>query len=282
MIALRSLASPTLQSPPPVPSALEVREQVARILRSRCFARSRRLSRFLEYITNCFLEGRDGDLKEYLIARDVYDRGTDFDSRLDPIVRVEASRLRHKIREYYVTLGSRDKVILALHPWGYRMSVRFNEPEESFRAPALPIGDPVQGGRPGATSVIVVPFEDLVSNGTPLLLGQSISDQVANQLVNCPSFQVVNRICARQRTDGSLAAETTLQGTVQHCDAKIRLRVHLVDNKTGIVLWGKTVDREVRDVFATQDEFAAVVVGELMNVARASEYSNAGPQLLSA
>jgi TolB-like protein len=236
----------------------------------------------LEYITNCFLEGRDGDLKEYLIARDVYDRGTDFDSRVDPIVRVEASRLRHKTREYYVKFGSRDKVILSLHPWGYRMNVRFNTPEESFGAAALPVADLAHGQRPGATSVIIMPFEDLVSSGTPLLLGQSISDQVANQLVNCPAFQVVNRICARQGTDGPLAAETTLQGSVQHCDARIRLRVHLVDNKTGIVLWGKTVDREVRDVFATQDDLAAVVVGELMNVARVSDYLNAAPQLLSA
>ena len=78
-----------------------VREQLERILHSAPFLQSQRRQRFLEYIVNETLAGRGERLKGYNIALAVFDRPQNFDPAVDPIVRIEAARLRDKLREYY-------------------------------------------------------------------------------------------------------------------------------------------------------------------------------------
>ena len=78
-----------------------VRAHVARITASELFAGADRLCRFLRFTVEAKLGGRDADVKEYTLGREVFDRGEDYDPRLDPIVRVEARRLRSRLIEYY-------------------------------------------------------------------------------------------------------------------------------------------------------------------------------------
>lgn len=78
-----------------------VRAHVARITSSELFAGADRLCRFLRFTVEAKLGGRDADVKEYTLGREVFDRGDDYDPRLDPIVRVEARRLRSRLIEYY-------------------------------------------------------------------------------------------------------------------------------------------------------------------------------------
>jgi serine/threonine-protein kinase len=65
------------------------------------FANSGRMSRFLRFAVEKVLSGRTSELKEYAIGVEVFDRRPDYDPRLDPVVRVEARRLRAKLSEYY-------------------------------------------------------------------------------------------------------------------------------------------------------------------------------------
>ena len=105
-----------------------IREQLARILRSRPFAQSRRMQRFLEYIVNEALAGRRDRLKAYSIALEVFDRPETFDPIADPIVRVEAARLREKIREYYVADGQGDAIHIDLPKGTYTPHIEFSRP----------------------------------------------------------------------------------------------------------------------------------------------------------
>ena len=84
-----------------MPDTAAIREQLDRILASAGFQNSERLSRFLRFTVEAKLRGEEGQIKEYLIGREVFDRGDDYDARLDPIVRVEARRLRKRLEEYY-------------------------------------------------------------------------------------------------------------------------------------------------------------------------------------
>ena len=68
--------------------------QLDKILASAHFAQSRRLSRFLRLVVEETLGGKADRLKEYRIGVEVFDRGTDFDPRLDSIVRMQAAKLR--------------------------------------------------------------------------------------------------------------------------------------------------------------------------------------------
>ena len=73
--------------------AQRVRAQLERILASAAFADAERASGFLRFVVERALEGRTAEIKESVIAVEVLGRNPSFDSKSDPIVRVEAGRL---------------------------------------------------------------------------------------------------------------------------------------------------------------------------------------------
>ena len=78
---------------------------LSRLLGSPGFLRSERLRRFVRYTVEATLEGQSDRIKEYVLGTEVFDRGDDFDPRIDPIVRVEAGRLSAKLEQYYADEG---------------------------------------------------------------------------------------------------------------------------------------------------------------------------------
>src|SRR5215469_5823528 len=102
----RSMAASSTQESPadparePVPAGA-VREQLARVVNSPGFVSSVRLTRFLAHIVNRTIDGDRDSLKEFSIAMEVFDRTADYDPNIDAIVRVEARRLRSKLKAYY-------------------------------------------------------------------------------------------------------------------------------------------------------------------------------------
>jgi eukaryotic-like serine/threonine-protein kinase len=97
----------------------EVRACVERILRDERFVRSQALSRFLRYSVEETLEGRGDTLKESVLGMEVFRRGKDFDQRLDPIVRIQAGKLRTRLAEYYRTEGSAEGILIEYRRGGY-------------------------------------------------------------------------------------------------------------------------------------------------------------------
>ena len=98
--------------------AARVQEELQRILASPTFLNARRPSQFLRFIVDETLAGEER-LKEYLIGVEVFDRPQDYDPKDDPVVRVEAGRLRKKLAEYYAGPGANDTLIIELPKGGY-------------------------------------------------------------------------------------------------------------------------------------------------------------------
>ena len=119
-----------------------IRHQLDRILHSGPFHQSQRRQRFLEYLVNETLAGRGERLKGYNVALEVFDRPETFDPTVDPLVRIEAARLREKLREYYGTDGQGDPIHIDLPKGTYT-------PHIEFRQPATPGPRP---DRPNATT----------------------------------------------------------------------------------------------------------------------------------
>ncbi|MBV8847548.1 MAG: hypothetical protein JO307_32455, partial [Bryobacterales bacterium] len=94
------------------------RRQLERVLASPGFSRNERLSRFLRFVVEQHLAGRDAEIKESLIAIEVLGRRPDHDPKQDSIVRTEAARLRARLGEYYVSEGKRDPVVIELPKGG--------------------------------------------------------------------------------------------------------------------------------------------------------------------
>jgi TolB-like protein len=104
-----------------------IREQLVRILNSSPFQQSQRRQRFLEYLVNETLAGRSDRLKGYNIALEVFDRPETFDPILNPVVRIEAGRLREKLREYYDADGQRDPIRIDLPKGTYTPHIEFRQ-----------------------------------------------------------------------------------------------------------------------------------------------------------
>jgi tetratricopeptide (TPR) repeat protein len=98
-------------------------KQLERILSSEIFKQSQRRRRFLTYIVGEALAGRAERLKGYAIALDVFDRPSSFDPLVNPIVRMEAGRLRDKLRDYYESIGRFDPIVVELPRGAYEPKI---------------------------------------------------------------------------------------------------------------------------------------------------------------
>ena len=106
------------------PIAVEIRDALSQLLASREFSKARRLSDFLRYVVETTLEGHGSRLKGYTIAVEALGRPDHFDPQLDPIVRVEAMRLRRALERYYVSEGRRQAIVIELKRGSYVPSLR--------------------------------------------------------------------------------------------------------------------------------------------------------------
>jgi hypothetical protein len=114
-------------------SLFEKREELRRILESKHFAGSPKKSRFLEFVSEQTFLGNGDKLNEYLIGVEVYDRGSEFDSQRDPIVRVQAHEIRRLLKKYYEEEG-KDSLIRVDLPTGAYVPVfgRSMTPEDEL------------------------------------------------------------------------------------------------------------------------------------------------------
>jgi TolB-like protein/tetratricopeptide (TPR) repeat protein len=99
----------------------EMRLQLSRLLQSRVFERAQRSQRFLCYLVDARLADPPVAVKEYTVAIDVFDRDSAYDPSVDATVRVEASRLRSRLREYYAEEGRDDPWIIEIPKGGYNV-----------------------------------------------------------------------------------------------------------------------------------------------------------------
>jgi tetratricopeptide (TPR) repeat protein len=122
-------------------SSDDVKEALRRILASEPFLRSERLTHFLTYIVEKSQQGQSSDLKEYSIGVEVCGRKASYDTRTDPVVRVEARRLRSALDLYYANGENEDAVQIAIPKGGYipyfssRKAAEPPTPETEISAP---------------------------------------------------------------------------------------------------------------------------------------------------
>ena len=93
---------------------MSVHDQLTRITSSPPLVSSPSLCRFLRYIVTETLAGRTSVIKEQVLGLEVFDRGQDFNPRLDPIVRVQARNLRSRLAKYYEGPGQADPIRIEL------------------------------------------------------------------------------------------------------------------------------------------------------------------------
>src|SRR6266853_915487 len=96
-----------------------VQRHLEKVLVSAEMCRSKKLCQFLRFTVEEVLRGHGSELKEYAIGVGVFRRGREFDTGADPIVRVQARRLRSKLERYYLTEGSGEPIRIHYRVGGY-------------------------------------------------------------------------------------------------------------------------------------------------------------------
>lgn len=275
----------------PAFSAEEIRQQLEKIVASEIFAHSGRMSRFLRFVVEAALQGRAGEIKEYSIGVEVFDRPPSYDPRSEPVVRVEARRLRSKLEAYYQGEGRNDPILIELPKGSYVPLFHQREtapPRFTHRkAAAIAVAAVVLAGvvywsarraqRKGArtaaiSSVAVLPFTDMSPQKDQEYFCDGLTEELIQELARVDGLRVAARTSAFQfkgkgvdirRAGEQLKADAVVEGSVRKEGNKVRITAQLVSVADGYHLWSATYDREFADLFGIQEEISRSIATAL-------------------
>jgi TolB-like protein/Tfp pilus assembly protein PilF len=243
-----------------------IRAHLAEVLASAAFSKADRISRFLRYVVEESLEGRGSQISEYSIGVEIYDRPRTFDTRLDSIVRVEAGRLRSKLREYYDGEGASSSIRMDLPKGGYLPVFR----ERQAPSSTLPALD--QSSLRGSRAIAVLPFADLSPQRDQEYLGDGIAEELMFALSRLRDVRVSSQTSVfafkgKQqdiRTIGELLnVDAIVEGSVRKAGLRLRISAQMIDIASGFRIWSNVYDRELIDVFGIQEDIARSIVTAL-------------------
>ena len=243
-----------------------IREQLDRLLRSAQFQKSPRRQKFLEYIVNETLAGRSDQLTGHNLALEVFGRTHTFDPLVDPVVRVEAARLRDKLREYYAADGQNDLVHIDLPKGAYTPQIQLRNDNRVSRHRTRQ-KQTVSWTIP---SVAVLPFDDL--SGNLGYLGDGVAEDIITTLSRFPDLVVVargssfaykGRTIDMRRIGKALGVGYVLEGSVRKDGDKLQIVAQLIETKNGEHVWAERFDRSGTDPWALQDEVTGLIVSAM-------------------
>ncbi len=295
------------------PDQKAIREQLVRILNSGPFHQAQRRQRFLEYIVNEALEGRGERLKGYNIAQAVFDRAETFDSNIDPIVRLEAGRLRDRLREYYDGDGQGDSIRISLPKGTYTPHIEFRraptlDPRPDRAASTKQLG--ILAGAvlliiaaalwglqywtsgpslPDKPSVAVLPFDNIGADPKWDRLANGMTDDVITDLSSSKDLVVIARNSTEpykgkpidlRQVGRELNVKYVLQGSIQSMGDQIRVNAQLIEVASGGHVWSERYDRPADDLFVVQNDVTQKIAATLTGYTRGGVVAQAERRLL--
>jgi serine/threonine protein kinase/tetratricopeptide (TPR) repeat protein len=125
--------------------------------------------------------------------------------------------------------------------------------------------------QPVTTGIAVLPFENLSDNKENAFFADGIQDDVLTKLAKTGDLKVISRTSVMpyrgthntRQIGNALRVSHVLEGSVQRAGSKVRVNAQLIDTRTDTHVWAEQYDRDLRDVFAIQNDISRSVVGAL-------------------
>jgi serine/threonine-protein kinase len=248
----------------------DVRAQLDRTLRSSAFRSSERLQRFLKFAVECVLEGTPDRLKESLLGRVVFDRGSKYDPRTDSIVRVESQRLRKKLREYYEVEGRADPVSIVFKAGSYVPAFAYAVSVHDRRR-QRPVEEPET--RPlSRQTIAVLPFSNLSADPEQEYFCDGITDDIIHALSRIPGLNVIGHTSVFALKGAAvhaleigtrLGAGTIVEGSIRKSGDRLKIFAEILDVASGEVRWAETYAGTLDGLFTLEGEIAKEVARAL-------------------
>jgi serine/threonine-protein kinase len=234
-----------------------VRQHLERILGSATFRSVDRLKRFLSFIVTEAAEGRADQLKEYVIGVQVFGKESSFDPRADPIVRVQARRLRARLDRYYREEGGADSLVIELPKGGYAPVFKPRDPSISGRRS-------IGAAFASQNTIAILPFADHSAGGELDHFCRGLRQEILHALARLEALRVLaGRTGEPASGDDLAAAAVIVTGAVRKSGERLRITTHLIDNATASYLWSESIDADAGDPFAAQEAAAHAIVKKL-------------------
>ncbi|MGC9973343.1 MAG: tetratricopeptide repeat protein [Bryobacteraceae bacterium] len=146
------------------------------------------------------------------------------------------------------------------------------------RQPATAVSPPRE--QESAASIAVLPFTDMSREKDQEYFCEGMAEEIINALSRLKGLRVASRTSAFQFKNTTadsreigrrLRVGTLLEGSVRRSENRLRIAVQLTGAESGYQLWAGCYEREIRDIFAIQDEIAQNIVQTLRLTLTAEE-----------
>ena len=244
-----------------------VRNQLARVLASPGFSSSKIRSRFLSYVIEAALQTQGNKLKEYVLGVEVFGRSESFDPRLDSIVRVHATHVRRRLREYYRTLGQSDPVRIDL-PVGSYVPLIERQSERPFMKAQInrhegSVAEEVANLRP---AIAVLPCVT-PGRGEDYIICDGIAEELIGALAGITGIRVMAgnySLAFRETLSTSLTASQLgiagfLEIAARRNDSKVRVIARLFSVRKLCITWVQDFESDLKEIFATERGLASLI-----------------------
>jgi tetratricopeptide (TPR) repeat protein len=237
-----------------------VRQQLDRILAGTTFRQVDRLRRFLTFVVLETIEGRRDNLKEYVVGIQVFGKDPSFDPRTDPVVRVQARRLRSRLVRYYAEEGAADEILIELPKGGYA-------PLFSRRQDRIPRQHSLATTIVSRNTARVLPFADHSPGGDLGYFCEGLREEILHQLSSLTNLRVLGGHGSGGRSHppdwpaGDAAVIVT--GSVRAAAEKVRVTSHFLDGSTGCYLWSTSIDGLLSQPLELQERVASAIAARL-------------------
>lgn len=237
--------------------------QLNRILASKAFRQADRLKRFLAFIVEETIAGRGERLKEFVVGVEVFGKDDSFDPRNDPIVRVQARRLRAQLARYYHEEGNADELVIELPKGGY--APVFKPLKKS------PATRPTTPGLVSRNTILALPFSDHSPLGNQESFCQGVCQEIIETLTGMEAIRLIawngpadafGHYDVREIAE-RLNVATIATGSVRMSGDEARITMSLIDSQSGCYIWSKSIDRKMENIFAIQEEVARAIAAQV-------------------
>ena len=232
----------------------EINRQIEQICESTEFRGKKKLCQMLRFIVSEAVSGRGDTLRGYQIGLNVFDRDKDFDPDYDPIVRIQAGRLRRSLYLYYLVDGKNDPIRIEIPKGAY--VPQFSSSAEVKKAAETEIKDisPAKLNLKSKPGIAVLPFKNLTGDPAKDYFAEGFTEELSIEFTQYEDLMVISCRMKHDSEDylediqnlaAKLGVHFLIEGSVRLDESRITILIKLLDGHNNEQVWAEKYQRDL-------------------------------------